>query len=252
MRRLLFLAIPLSALALTATATGGRAVASASCPTVTQGNFTVGTDNPAYPPWFGGTPAKGSKWKIRDPTSGKGLRERGRLRGRQAARLSQGEGRLEVHAVREVLRAREEGVRRRHQRNLVHAGTGEGRRLLELVLRRGAGGRRQQGHEGSLRPLPRGSARVQAGRAARDDELRRDQERHQAVLPAEGLRHERQGGVRTEVEADRRPRRRPADGVLRDRGAGSERQDHRAAADQIGRRAFRDGAPEGQYPSPAA
>jgi polar amino acid transport system substrate-binding protein len=72
-RRLLILAIPLSALALTAVATGGRTVASASCPTVSSGVFTVGTDNPAYPPWFGGTPAKGSKWKISDPTSGKGF-----------------------------------------------------------------------------------------------------------------------------------------------------------------------------------
>ena len=73
MRRLFLLAIPLSALALTATATGGRTVASASCPTVTSGVFTVGTDNPAYPPWFGGSPAKGSKWKISEPTSGKGF-----------------------------------------------------------------------------------------------------------------------------------------------------------------------------------
>jgi polar amino acid transport system substrate-binding protein len=38
---------------------------------VSAGKLTVGTDNPAYPPWFGGTP-KGSMWKISDPTSGKG------------------------------------------------------------------------------------------------------------------------------------------------------------------------------------
>jgi polar amino acid transport system substrate-binding protein len=40
---------------------------------VNSGQLTIGTDNPAYPPWFGGTPAKGSKWKISDPTSGKGF-----------------------------------------------------------------------------------------------------------------------------------------------------------------------------------
>jgi len=78
MRRLLFLAVPLSALALTATATSGRSVAVASCAkgdlkTVTDGKLTVGTDNPAFPPWFGGTPPKGSKWKVSDPTSGKGF-----------------------------------------------------------------------------------------------------------------------------------------------------------------------------------
>src|SRR4029079_19691319 len=31
----------------------------------------IGTDNPAYPPWFGGTPE--GDWKISDPASGKGF-----------------------------------------------------------------------------------------------------------------------------------------------------------------------------------
>jgi polar amino acid transport system substrate-binding protein len=37
---------------------------------VKSGVLTVGTDNPAYPPWFGGNP-KGT-WKISDPASGEG------------------------------------------------------------------------------------------------------------------------------------------------------------------------------------
>ena len=32
--------------------------------------LTVGTDNPAYPPWFGGTPHK--PWQVSDPRSGQG------------------------------------------------------------------------------------------------------------------------------------------------------------------------------------
>ncbi|MDQ2911501.1 MAG: ABC transporter substrate-binding protein [Actinomycetota bacterium] len=40
---------------------------------VKSGTLTIGTDNPAYPPWFGGTPPKGSPWKLSDPTSGKGF-----------------------------------------------------------------------------------------------------------------------------------------------------------------------------------
>jgi polar amino acid transport system substrate-binding protein len=44
----------------------------ANCPTIHSGQLTVGTDNPAYPPWFGGNPPKGSKWKVSDPASGKG------------------------------------------------------------------------------------------------------------------------------------------------------------------------------------
>ncbi len=43
----------------------------ASCPTIKSGQLTIGTDNPAYPPWYaGGT--KTSKWKINDPSTGKG------------------------------------------------------------------------------------------------------------------------------------------------------------------------------------
>jgi polar amino acid transport system substrate-binding protein len=76
-RRLLLLAVPLSALAVTATATGrpalGGACAKAKLQTVSPGRLTVGTDNPAYPPWFGGSPGKGSDWQVSDPNSGKGF-----------------------------------------------------------------------------------------------------------------------------------------------------------------------------------
>ena len=34
--------------------------------------LTIGTDNPAFPPWFGGDPPQGSTWQTSDPTSGKG------------------------------------------------------------------------------------------------------------------------------------------------------------------------------------
>jgi polar amino acid transport system substrate-binding protein len=37
------------------------------------GQLTIGTDNPAYPPWYGGSPTKGSTWKVSDPYSGKGF-----------------------------------------------------------------------------------------------------------------------------------------------------------------------------------
>ena len=37
---------------------------------VTPGTLTVGTDNPAFPPWFGGTPHK--PWQVSDPRSGEG------------------------------------------------------------------------------------------------------------------------------------------------------------------------------------
>jgi polar amino acid transport system substrate-binding protein len=39
----------------------------------TAGTLTVGTDNPTYPPWFGGGSPKGSSWKGNDPSTGKGF-----------------------------------------------------------------------------------------------------------------------------------------------------------------------------------
>jgi len=40
---------------------------------VQPGQLTVGTDNPAFPPWFeGGTP-EGSSWEINDPSTGEGF-----------------------------------------------------------------------------------------------------------------------------------------------------------------------------------
>jgi len=53
-------------------ALAAAAVAAASCPTISSGKLTVGTDNPAYGPWYGGGSPKGSKWKINDPSTGKG------------------------------------------------------------------------------------------------------------------------------------------------------------------------------------
>jgi polar amino acid transport system substrate-binding protein len=39
---------------------------------VNASQLTIGTSNPAYPPWFAGGTKPGSKWKISDPTTGKG------------------------------------------------------------------------------------------------------------------------------------------------------------------------------------
>jgi polar amino acid transport system substrate-binding protein len=55
---------------------GGTTTAEASCDKadlnlVTEGQLTVGTDNPAYPPWFGGDPK--APRKISNPASGKGF-----------------------------------------------------------------------------------------------------------------------------------------------------------------------------------
>ena len=63
--------------ATTAAATTGGDVAAGcekeSLETITDGRLTIGTDNPAFPPWFeGGTP-EGSDWEINDPATGEGF-----------------------------------------------------------------------------------------------------------------------------------------------------------------------------------
>jgi polar amino acid transport system substrate-binding protein len=77
MRRLALLSLPLSVLALTVTGTSGGSVvascAKADLSLVNDGKLTIGTDNPAYPPWYAGGTPKGSKWKINDPSTGKGF-----------------------------------------------------------------------------------------------------------------------------------------------------------------------------------
>jgi len=40
---------------------------------VEPGKLTVGTDNPAFPPWFGGGTPEGSTWEINDPATGEGF-----------------------------------------------------------------------------------------------------------------------------------------------------------------------------------
>lgn len=64
-------------LALAGVATGGPAKSEnatgcgkANPSLITPGTLTIGTDNPAFPPWFGG-PEK-APWKVSDPRSGKG------------------------------------------------------------------------------------------------------------------------------------------------------------------------------------
>jgi polar amino acid transport system substrate-binding protein len=68
-------AILLAAVVFATVASGRTAAPAASCkgggaalPTLEAGSLAVGTDNPAYPPWFGGK--EKSPWKVSNPYSG--------------------------------------------------------------------------------------------------------------------------------------------------------------------------------------
>ena len=54
-------------------ASSAASCAKSSLKLVNAGTLTVGTDNPAYPPWYAGGTPKGSFWKINDPDNGKGF-----------------------------------------------------------------------------------------------------------------------------------------------------------------------------------
>jgi polar amino acid transport system substrate-binding protein len=79
MRTLVFgLALTTLALVLAATATGrpsaptqGAGCAKANLDLQSEGRLTLGTDNPAFPPWWGGGETR-KPWKISNPYSGQG------------------------------------------------------------------------------------------------------------------------------------------------------------------------------------
>jgi polar amino acid transport system substrate-binding protein len=97
MRRVAVLALLLTALAVAAAGCGGgdddsgepaaeatavdtatEATAAEECQKdqlelTTPGKLTIGTDNPAFPPWFDGGTPQGSKWEINDPSRGMGF-----------------------------------------------------------------------------------------------------------------------------------------------------------------------------------
>jgi polar amino acid transport system substrate-binding protein len=61
--------------ATTAATTGASAegCAKENLETISDGRLTIGTDNPAFPPWFEGGVPEGSDWEINDPATGEGF-----------------------------------------------------------------------------------------------------------------------------------------------------------------------------------
>ena len=53
--------------------TGADACAKQNLTLVNAGRLTIGTSNPAYPPYFAGGASKSSEWKLNDPHTGKGF-----------------------------------------------------------------------------------------------------------------------------------------------------------------------------------
>ena len=116
-----------------------------------------------------------------EPGERQGLRVRGRVRRREAARLLEGAGRVERGPLQQLVPARQEAVRLLHGAGLLRARAGEERLVLERVLLREPGRRGERGHADLAREDGRGTAAVQARRPGRDDELQLHHTVHQAL-----------------------------------------------------------------------
>ena len=163
MRKLLVTSLLLTAaaaLAVAATATGARTAPAAkaaipgcapgSLNLVEDGVLTVGADNPAFPPWFGGA-EKTKPWKVSDPYSGKGYESAVAYAVASQLGFPKAQGEVDGRAVQQLVPPGQEAVRLLRHPGLVLARAREGGRLLDVVLLREPGRRRPQGHARSRR-----------------------------------------------------------------------------------------------------
>ena len=202
---------------------GGRGPAPrTSSSSTTAGKLTIGTDNPAFPPWFdGGTPqglevgdqrpgARARASRARSPTrspSELGLRARTRSSGSSSRSTSRsGPGRRTSTSTSTRSRSGPSAPRTSTSASRTTTSTRRSSRCKGTPIAKAKTARRPEGR--------------QARRADRHDEPRLHQRRDPAERGAVGLQHQQRRDLGAEGEADRRDRRRPADRVLRHRRAG--------------------------------
>ena len=119
---------------------------------LTTGTLTVGTDNPAFQPWFAGTGTYGP-WKAKpssgtgNPASGEGFESAVAYAIADKLGFTQDQVTWVPHHVQRVVQARRQGVRLRHQRDLLQAPTrAQAVDFSESYYDVYAGARRRQGH----------------------------------------------------------------------------------------------------------
>ena len=135
---------------------------------VSDGTLTIGADNPAFPPWFGGAEKTEAVEGLR-PVQRQGLRVGRRLRGRAAARLPEVQGQVDGRAVHELVPTGRQAVRLLPDPGLGHARAGEGGGLSNsyyfvnqsVVGPQGPADREGQVHRG---PAARSSSARRSGR----------------------------------------------------------------------------------------
>ena len=216
------------ALGLAATATGGPEApaaipgcAKSSLNLVKDGQLSLATDNPAFPPWWGGAAKK--PWQVSNPASGQGYESAVAYAVAKQLGFSKGQVAWSAVPFNNSFRPGKKpfdfymaqvSFAPERAKNVV---------VLELVLLREPGCRGQRRHADLAREDGGGSPAVQAGRPGRDDELQLHHAVHQALADRRGLRLEQRRDLGVEGRSDRRHRGRPADGVLR-RGRAARRR----------------------------
>ena len=145
--------------------------------------LTIGADNPAFPPWFGGD-EKTKPWKVSDPYSGKGYESAVAYAVAKQLGFSKAQVKWTVVAVQQLVPPGQEVVRLLHHAGLVQPAAREGGRLLEGLLLRQPVDRRPQGQADRVGALDQRAQEVQARCPDRDDELRLHRQQDQAELVA--------------------------------------------------------------------
>ena len=199
--------------------------------TLAAGKLTIGTDNPAYPPYFE-PPATGNApkpWELGDPTNGKGFESAVAYAVADKLGFAKDQVDLDRRAVRQLVRARHEDVRLRHQPGLVHARARD--RPSTVATATTSSTRRSSPSRATpiakvttIAGLKAFKLGAQVGTTSYDTIKN-------VIKPTtepSGLRHQRRRRRGAQEQADRRPRRRPADRLLRHGGPDRRREGQRA------------------------
>ena len=211
---------------------------------VKDGQLSLATDNPAFPPWWGGAPKK--PWEVSNPASGKGYESA--VAYAVAKQLGFSKGQVTWSAVPFTNSFRpgkkpfdfymaQVSYTPQRARNVSFSNS------YYFVNQAVVGERRHADHTrgtvAGLRPYKLGA---QVGTTSYSYI-----ETHQAVAEPRGLRLEQRRDLGARRGPDRRHRRRPADRLLRRRRAARRRRDRRQAPAARGARAVRHGLPEGEH-----
>ena len=206
----------------------------ASCPTVTSGQLTIGTDNPAYPPWYaGGT--KSSTWKINDPATGKGYESAVAYAVAKQLGFAKRAGEVDVRAVQQARsrpgrsRSTSTSTRSRTRPRARRSSTSASRTTTSTRRSSSSRARRSRRCTASpgLQPFKLGAQLGTTSYAYIKSTIKPSQQ--PAVFHSNAA-----AVIGAQEQADRRARRRPADRVLRDRRAGAELEDPRPVREHAG------------------